>query len=186
MQQRVLTVFMALSMLLVSTSGCIGLLQSREYMEHLRDDIQVQTQTETTTVKYTFNEPEQIELNEKFTVDSEVAAIGVYFTTAMAFDAFTQAAEQAGIFDPRQVEVRITDSLGTLQYNATHDSTKTAPYVNIEPGADGKFVSGEWNINIVATGAGARLLDENDEFSLSVYVDRSCTIYPQDEVCVVD
>lgn len=184
MQQRVLTVFMALSMLLVSTSGCIGLLQSREYMEHLRGDIQVQTQTETTTVKYTFNEPEQIELNEKFTVDSEVAAIGVYFTTDMALEGFTQALEQAGIFDPRQVEVRITDSLGTLRHNATHDSTKTAPYVNIEPGADGKFVSGEWNINIVATGVG--LLNENDEFSLSVYVDRSCTIYPQDEVCVVD
>ena len=33
MQQRVLTVFMALSMLLVSTSGCIGLLQSREYIK---------------------------------------------------------------------------------------------------------------------------------------------------------
>ena len=184
MQQRVLTVFMALSMLLVSTSGCIGLLQSREYMEHLRGDIQVQTQTETTSVKYTFNEPEQIEFNEKFTVDSEVAAIGVYFTTTMALEAFTQALEEAGIFDPRQVEVRITDSLGTLRHNATHDSTKTAPYVNIEPGADGKFVSGEWNINIVATGVG--LLNENDEFSLSVYVDRSCTIYPQDEVCVVD
>ena len=184
MQQRVLTVFMALSMLLVSTSGCIGLLQSREYMEHLRGDIEVLTQTETTTVKHTFNEPEQIELNEKFTVDSEVTAIGVYFTTDMAFEGITQTLEQAGIFDPRQVEVRITDSLGTLRYNATHDSTKTAPYVNIEPGADGKFVSGEWNINIVATGGG--LFNENDEFSLSVYVDRSCTVYPQDDVCVVD
>ena len=184
MQQRVLTVFMALSMLLVSTSGCIGLLQSREYMEHLRGDIQVQTQTETTTVKYTFNEPEQIEFNEKFTVDSEVTAIGVYFKTTMAGETVKEIFEQLGILDPRQVEVRITDSLGTLRYNATHDSTKTAPYVNIEPGADGKFVSGEWNINIVGTGGG--LFGEQDDFLLNVYVDRSCTIYPQDEVCVVD
>ena len=185
MQQRVLTVFMALSMLLVSTSGCIGLLQSREYMEHLRGDIEVLTQTETTTVKHTFNDPEvEREWNEKFTVDSEVAAIGVYFTTDMALEGITQTAQQAGLLDPRRVEVRITDSLGTLRYNATHDSTQTAPYVNIEPGADGKFVSGEWNINIVGTGGG--LFDENDEFSLNVYVDRPCTIYPQDDVCVVD
>lgn len=185
MQQRVLTVFMALSMLLVSTSGCIGLLQSREYMEHLRGDIKVQTQTETTTVEHFFNQAEVgREWNEKFTVDSEVTAIGVYFKTTMAGETVKEIFEQLGILDPRQVEVTITDSLGTLRYNATHDTTKTAPYVNIEPGVDGKFVSGEWNINIVGTGGG--LFGEQDDFLLNVYVDRSCTIYPQDEVCVVD
>ena len=69
-------------------------------------------------------------------------------------------------------------------YNATHDTTKTAPYVLIEPEADGEFISGEWNINIVGTGGG--IISEQDNFLLSVDVTRTCTIYPQDDVCVVD
>ena len=87
-------------------------------------------------------------------------------------------------FDLREVTVEITDSNGNLKYNATHDTTKTAPYVLIEAEEDGKFVSGEWNINIIGTGGG--IGTEQDNFLLSVDVARSCTIYPQDDVCVVD
>ena len=185
MQQRILTVFMALSMLLVSTSGCIGLLQSREYMEHLRGDIKVKTQTETTTVEHFFNQAEvNREWNEKFTIDSEVTAIGVYFSTYFGGETVKELFEQLGVLDPREVEVTITDPLGTVQYNATRETSGSSPYVNIEPELDGKFASGEWNINIVGTGGG--LFGEQDDFSLSVYVDRSCTIYPQEDVCVVD
>ena len=185
MQQRILTVFMALSMLLVSTSGCIGLLQSREYMEHLRGGIKIETQTETTKVDHYFesNEP-QVDLDEKFTVDSRVTTIGVYFSTSFTGDWAKDQLEELGILDPRQVEVTITDSLGTVQYNVIRENSGITPYVNIEPAADGTFVSGEWNINIVGTGGG--LFGEQDDFLLNVYVDRSCTIYPQDDVCVVD
>ena len=114
MQQRVLTVFMALSMLLVSTSGCIGLLQSREYMEHLRGDIKVKTQTETTTVEHYFNTAEEVNVDEKFTVDSRVTAIGVYFVTKFTVEAAKDWFEQAGLVDPREIEVTITDPLGTM------------------------------------------------------------------------
>jgi len=183
MQQRMLTVFVALSMLLLSTSGCIGLLQGREYMENLRGDVKQDTSIETTLIEYSFSGGEiEEEWNEKFTVDSEVAKIGVYFKTDFLLSDFRNQFPQ--IFDIREVEVTITDATGEIKYNATHDTTKTAPYVLIDPESDGKFISGEWNINIVGTGAG--ILEEQDSFILSVDVTRTCTIYPQDDFCIVD
>ena len=92
--------------------------------------------------------------------------------------------EQLGILDPREVEVIIKDPTGEIKYNATHDTTKTAPYVLIEPEPDGEFIPGEWQIEITGTGGG--FLTEQDNFLLSVDVTRTCTIYPQDDVCVVD
>ena len=84
----------------------------------------------------------------------------------------------------REVKVTVTDPAGAIKYNATHDTTKVAPYFLIEPEADGGFMSGEWNINVIGTGAG--LFDTQDEFRLTVDVTRTCTIYPQSDVCVVD
>ncbi len=174
---------MALTMLMVSASGCIGLLQGREYMEHLRGDVAQSTSIETTVVEHAFTNAEiNIEWNEKFTVDTEVTKIGVYFKTEMAGEIIREIFPD--FFDLREVKVEIKDPNGNLKYNATHDTTKTAPYVLIEPEFDGEFVSGEWNINIIGTGGG--VLSEKDNFLLSVDVTRTCTIYPQDEVCVVD
>lgn len=183
MQQRTLTLFVALTMLLISTSGCIGLLQGREYMEHLRGDVKQDTSMETTVLEHAFTNAEfDATFTEKFTVDSEVTKIGVYFKTEMAGEIIRELFPD--VFDVREVEVEIMDPTGKIEYNATHDTTKTAPYVLIDPGLDGDFVSGEWTISIVGTGGG--FLSEQDNFLLSVDVTRACTIYPQDDVCVVD
>ncbi len=184
MQQRLLTVFVALSMLLLSASGCIGLLQGREYMEHLRGDVKLDSSIETTVVEHAFTNAEiNVEWNEKFTVDSEVTKIGVYFKTEMAGEIIREIFPD--FFDLREIKVEITDPSGLVKYNATHVTTKTAPYVLIEPELDGKFVSGQWNINIVGTGGG--VLTEQDNFLVSVDVTRTCIQYPQDDGrCVVE
>ena len=184
MQQRLLTVFVALSMLLLSSSGCIGLLQGREYMEHLRGDVQQATSIEATVVEHAFTNAEiNVEWNERFTIDSEVTKIGVYFKTEMAGEIIREIFPD--FFDLREIKVEIKDPTGALKYNATHGTTKTAPYALIEPEFDGEFVSGEWNINIVGTGGG--VLTEQDNFLVIVDVTRTCTLYPQDDGrCVVD
>ena len=80
-----MAVFLTLSMLLVSASGCLGLLQSREYMEQLRGDVELDTAIETTVVEHAFTNAEiNAEWNEQFTIDGEVKKIGVYFKTEMA------------------------------------------------------------------------------------------------------
>ena len=178
-----LAAFLALTMLLISTSGCIGLLQGRALMEHLRGDVKQDTDIQTTAIEHYFSNAEvNVEWNEKFTIDSEVTRIGVYFKTEMAGEIIRDLAP--AIFDIREVEVTIRDPNGKIEYNATHDTTKSAPYVLIEPELGGKFVSGEWDIEVVGTGGG--FLTEQDNFLLSVDVTRTCTIYPQDDACVVD
>ena len=152
-------------------------------MEHLRGDVKLSTSVETTEVKHAFTNAEvNVEWNEKFTVDSEVTKIGVYFKTDFELSEFRNTFPE--IFDVREVKVTVTDPAGAIKYNATHDTTKVAPYFLIEPEADGGFMSGEWNINVIGTGAG--LFDTQDEFRLTVDVTRTCTIYPQSDVCVVD
>ena len=152
-------------------------------MEHLRGDGKLDTSIETTVVEHAFTNAEvNAEWNEKFTVDSEVTKIGVYFKTDYTLSDLRNTFPE--IFDIREVEVTITDPSGQIKYNATHDTTKTAPYALLEPESDGDFLPGEWNNNIVGTGAG--LLETQDEFRLVVDVTRTCTIYPQDDVCVID
>ena len=69
MQRRILTAFVALTFLLVSASGCIGLLQGREYMEHLRGEVESETTTETTIVEHAFTNAEiNVEWNEKLSL----------------------------------------------------------------------------------------------------------------------
>ena len=183
MQQRMMAAFLTLSMLLVSASGCLGLLQSREYMEHLRGDVKLDTATETTVIEHAFTNAEiNSEWNEQFIVDEEVTKIGVYFKTEMAGEIIREIFPD--VFDFREVTVEIRNPDGSLQYNATHDTTKTAPYFLIEPEVGGKFLSGEWDIFITGTGGG--IITEQDNFLLSVDVTRTCTIYPQDDICVVD
>ena len=64
-----MAVFLTLSMLLVSASGCLGLLQSREYMEQLRGDVDLATTIETTVVEHAFTNAEiNAEWNERFTI----------------------------------------------------------------------------------------------------------------------
>ena len=112
MQQRLFPVFVALSMLLLSASGCIGLLQGREYMEHLRGDVKQSTSIKTTVVEHYFTNAEiNVEWNEKFTVDSEVTKIGVYFKTEMAGEIIRELFPD--FFDLREVNVEIKDQ-GTL------------------------------------------------------------------------
>jgi hypothetical protein len=175
-------------MLLLSSSGCIGLLQGREYMEHLRGDVTLSSSMESTVIDHSFSSSNvddlQFSLNEKFTVDSEVTKIGVYFKYTKAGGPIDDFLQNLGIIDPRGVDVEITDPSGNLKYNATLEKTNTAPYFLIQPEDNGEFISGEWNINIEATGGGIGTAQDN--FRLAVDVTRTCTIYPQDDVCVVD
>ena len=60
-----LAAFLALTMLLISTSGCIGLLQGRELMEHLRGDVKQDTDIQTTAIEHYFSNAEvNVEWNE--------------------------------------------------------------------------------------------------------------------------
>ena len=66
------------------------------------------TDIQTTAIEHYFSNAEvNVEWNEKFTIDSEVTRIGVYFKTEMAGEIIRDLAP--AIFDIREVEVTIRD-----------------------------------------------------------------------------
>ena len=84
-------------------------------MEHLRGDVQQSTSIKTTVVEHYFTNAEiNVEWNEKFTVDSEVTKIGVYFKTEMAGEIIRELFPD--FFDLREVNVEIKDPSGALKY----------------------------------------------------------------------
>ena len=71
-------------------------------MEHLRGDVKQDTDIQTTAIEHYFSNAEvNVEWNEKFTIDSEVTRIGVYFKTEMAGEIIRELAP--AIFDIRAV-----------------------------------------------------------------------------------
>ena len=75
MQHRTLAAFVALTMLLVSSSGCLGLLQGREYMESLRGDPEESESQSPLSIEHTFVNVQQETWDEDFPIDSSVTEI---------------------------------------------------------------------------------------------------------------
>ena len=105
MQHRTLAAFVALTMLLVSSSGCLGLLQGREYMESLRGDPEESESQSPLSIEHTFVNVQQETWDEDFPIDSSVTEISVYFKAAFFLSDLTDDLR----LEPRYVLVMIHD-----------------------------------------------------------------------------
>lgn len=174
MQHRPLAVFVALTMLLVSSSGCLGLLQGREYMESLREEPNEDQSFAALTIEHTFAQLQQEEWDEDFPIDSSVTEISVYFVTSfIGDDAIPDE------WDSRYVNVTIYDSNGADVWSNERTDSGTSLQVKIEPQENGKFLSGDWNVVIKALGAGIAGVDQ-DTFKVVITITRTCLEYPPD------
>jgi hypothetical protein len=180
MQQRTLAAFVALTMLLVSSSGCLGLLQGREYMEHLRDDPIESESFSPLSIEHTFVNVQQETWDEDFPIDSSVTEISVYFKAAFFLSDLTDDFA----LDPRYVDVMIKDSNGNEMWSKRTTTTESTLEEKIDPQENGKFLSGDWNVFIEASGGGLAGIGE-DSFLMTITVTRTCIEFPQaDGECV--
>ena len=175
MQPRMLTAFVALTMLLVSTSGCLGLLQGREYMESLRDEPEQSNSFTPLSIDHTFVNAQQESWDEDFKIDSAVTEISVYFKAS-----FFLSDQLPDEIDPRFVDVSIKDSNGNEMWSKRTTTTESSLEEKIEPQENGKFLSGDWNIFIEASGGGLAGIGE-DSFLVTITVTRTCILFPQDD-----
>ena len=175
MQPRMLTAFVALTMLLVSTSGCLGLLQGREYMESLRDEPEQSNSFTPLSIDHTFVNAQQESWDEDFKIDSAVTEISVYFKVS-----FFLSDQLPDEIDPRFVDVSIKDSDGNEMWSKRTTTTESSLEEKIEPQENGKFLSGDWNIFIEASGGGLAGIGE-DSFLVTITVTRTCILFPQDD-----
>ena len=175
MQHRTLAAFVALTMLLVSTSGCLGLLQGREYMESLRDDPEQSRSFSPLSIEHTFVNAQQESWDEDFKIDSAVTEISVYFKAS-----FFLSDVISDELDPRYVDVSIKDSNDNELWSKRTTTTESTLEEKIEPQANGKFLSGDWNVFIEASGGGLAGIGE-DSFLVTITVTRTCILFPQDD-----
>ena len=175
MQHRMLTAFVALTMLLVSTSGCLGLLQGREYMESLRDEPEQSNSFTPLSIDHTFVNAQQESWDEDFKIDSAVTEISVYFKAS-----FFLSDQLPDEIDPRFVDVSIKDSNGNEMWSKRTTTTESSLEEKIEPQESGKFLSGDWNVFIEASGGGLAGIGE-DSFLVTITVTRTCILFPQDD-----
>ena len=175
MQHRMLTAFVALTMLLVSTSGCLGLLQGREYMESLRGDPEQSKSFTPLSIDHTFVNAQQEQWDEDFKIDSAVTEISVYFKVS-----FFLSDVISDEVDPRYVDVSIKDANGNEVWSKRTTTTESTLEEKIEPQESGKFLSGDWNVFIEASGGGLAGIGE-DSFLVTITVTRTCILFPQDD-----
>lgn len=181
MQHRTLAAFVALTMLLVSTSGCLGLLQGREYMESLRDEPEEKLDFSALTIEHVFTNFQQEEWDEDFPIDSSVTEISVYFTTSFVGDDVVP-----DDWDARYVNVTVYDPNGKVEWSKERTEGGTNLQENIEPQENGKFLSGDWNVKIRAIGAGFSAADTSDDFLVTITVTRTCLEFPPDySECII-
>ena len=175
MQHRTLAAFVALTMLLVSTSGCLGLLQGREYMESLRGEPKQDESYTPLSIDHTFVNAQQESWDEDFKIDSAVTEISVYFKAS-----FFLSDQLPDEIDPRFVDVSIKDSDGNEMWSKRTTTTESSLEEKIEPQENGKFLSGDWNIFVEASGGGLAGIGE-DSFLVTITVTRTCIKFPQDD-----
>ena len=175
MQHRTLAAFVALTMLLMSTSGCLGLLQGREYMESLRGEPKQEESYTPLSIDHTFVNAQQESWDEDFKIDSAVTEISVYFKAS-----FFLSDQLPDEIDPRFVDVSIKDSDGNEMWSKRTTTTESSLEEKIEPQENGKFLSGDWNIFVEASGGGLAGIGE-DSFLVTITVTRTCIEFPQDD-----
>ena len=175
MQHRTLAAFVALTMLLMSTSGCLGLLQGREYMESLRGEPKQDESYTPLSIDHTFVNAQQESWDEDFKIDSAVTEISVYFKAS-----FFLSDQLPDEIDPRFVDVSIKDSDGNEMWSKRTTTTESSLEEKIEPQENGKFLSGDWNVFIEASGGGLAGIGE-DSFLVTITVTRTCILFPQDD-----
>ena len=144
-------------------------------MESLRDDPEQSRSFSPLSIEHTFVNAQQESWDEDFKIDSAVTEISVYFKAS-----FFLSDQLPDEIDPRFVDVSIKDSDGNEMWSKRTTTTESSLEEKIEPQENGKFLSGDWNIFVEASGGGLAGIGE-DSFLVTITVTRTCIEFPQDD-----
>jgi len=163
-------------MVMISSTGCIGLIPAREVLETIRDEPEFDSIKERVTLNHTFTSFTPIEYHDekRFSVDEDVSMISIYFSVTWAWEDQTSFLPA----DSRFVEVRLIDSESTTVYSyRTSNGSRPQEEHKLPP-----FEVGEWVLEVDARGYGQELINfgDNDNFRVIVTVERSCVEYPNE------
>ena len=190
-RRRLWVSIVLLTLLLSSTSGCLGLVATRELMEWSRGTPRTSEQTESYSFQHTFNS-NSTELEaiihrpapQDILFDEHVKEISIYFRVQMDFDEIGEFGLNNFTGSVRYVHARLWEPGANFntdepfwEENATSDHyPPTEPFY-------GPFTPGVWMLEVEAQGYGLDTpiaqVSFHDEFEVIVNVVRPCIVYPE-------
>jgi len=175
-----LPIMLVMSILMSSSSGCLGLLQMRETMEDLREAPQLQKET----IKYShikiFDNPtnwEEYQNTTSIYIDASVIDIIIYQKVKITgSDLFEGCLEDF----TRYVRAELWSPTGDEPvWSIDVCENVDAKTDNLIPSPT--FETGDWELKIVARGGGTQSSVFQDQFQIDLTIHRTCTTYPLEE-----
>ena len=173
---------MVMIFLLSSSSGCLGLLQSREAMENLRGE--PDTQSETIILKHlkVFTNPTDWEVYENtttFYIDETVSELTVWRRVKITGSDLIGCLENF----TRYVRAELQAPNGQTVW-AIDECVSVDPITDdISPDTSG-FETGNWKLIINARGGGTQTGALQDFLAIDITIKRTCVQYPLEDACI--
>ena len=183
MRRNSLAVFLLMTLLTSSLSGCLGLLQARETIEELREDVYEVSYPDKVNMVHTFTTftIQPYSNQTTFPVDESVEKIEIYFKVGMSGSDQISCIDQVLTSELRYVRAEVTTPSGISFWvqDVCEDFTKVDTF---EPSPDFEF--GDWKLDVEARGWGENTFDMfQDNFIIVITVIRVCQQYPTEPPC---
>ena len=184
MRRNSLAVFLLMTLMMSSLSGCLGLLQAREAIEELRDDVYQVSYPYKVDMSHTFTTitVQPYSNQTSFPVDEAVERIEIYFKVGMSGADQFSCIDEVLTSELRYVRAEVTTPAGISFWlqDVCEDVTPTVD--TFEP--DPEFETGDWMLNVEARGWGENTIGAfQDNFIIVITVHRVCQQYPVEPPC---
>ena len=184
MRRNSLAVFLLMTLMMSSLSGCLGLLQAREAIEELRDDVYQVSYPDKVDMAHTFTTitVQPYSNQTSFPVDEAVERIEIYFKVGMSGSDQISCIDEVLTSELRYVRAEVTTPSGISFWlqDVCEDVTPTVD--TFEP--DPEFETGDWMLNVEARGWGENTIGAfQDNFIIVITVHRVCQQYPVEPPC---
>ena len=176
--------FLLMTLMMSSLSGCLGLLQARETIEGLRDDVYSVTYPDKVSMSYNFKTIELLPHTNftKFPIDDSVTKIDIYFKVSFAFSDTVSCIDNIFTKEARYIEVEMATPSGVVIYEEDTCEDVAPKTTTFE--SDDSFELGDWSLSIESRGAGEDFIGAfQDNFLIIVTVYRTCEQYPMEPPC---
>ena len=174
--------FLILTILTTSLSGCLGLLQAREALEGLRDDVYQVPYPDKIDMTHTFTDISvQPYTNQTtFTVDDSVQKIDIYFKVSFADGGTDISCVDGGL--TRYVQAQVTTPSGGILWSQDVCEDVPPTVDTFEP--DPMFETGDWQLAVESRGWGESTFGAlQDNFIIVITVHRICQQFPLEDPC---
>lgn len=175
---------LVLTLMVSSLSGCLGLVQGREFLEAQREAAEPSFDYKKYEISHTFETGySYVPFTEQahFKVDDQVTEISIYFKASISFSDLIPE----WVFGEeyvRYVRATLTDSEGVVQWEQEVSADAAPIEVHLEPSPE--FAYGDWTLDVESRGFGEQTTGmAKDNFNVQVTVTRACLQYPLEESC---